>query len=50
VRVEMSGERRDALENKILEDKLLDYLLGQATVTEAPPEEELAQEEGEAAP
>jgi trigger factor len=40
VRVEYAGERRESLENRILEDKLLDYLLGQATVTEAPPEEE----------
>jgi trigger factor len=36
VRVEYAGERREALENKILEDKLLDYLLSRATVTEAP--------------
>lgn len=37
VRVEYAGERRESLENKILEDKLLDYLLSRATVTEAPP-------------
>jgi len=36
VRVEMAGERRESLENKILEEKLLDYLLSQATVTDAP--------------
>ncbi len=36
VRVEYAGERREALESKILEDKLLDYLLSRATVTEAP--------------
>lgn len=43
VRVEYSGERRESLENKILEDKLLDYLLARATVTEAPPEAEEAE-------
>jgi trigger factor len=36
VRVEMQGERREGLENNILEEKLLDYLLSQATVTDAP--------------
>ncbi len=36
VRVEYAGDRRESLENKILEDKLLDYLLARATVTEAP--------------
>ena len=39
VRVEYAGERREGLESKILEDKLLDYLLSQATVTDAPPTE-----------
>lgn len=42
VRVEYSGERRESLEAKILEDKLLDYLLARATVIEAPPEAEEA--------
>ena len=38
VRVEHSGEKRDSLESKLLEEKLLEYLLSQATVTDAPPE------------
>jgi trigger factor len=37
VRVEYAGERREGLESKILEDKLLDYLMSKATVTDAPP-------------
>lgn len=45
VRVEYAGERRESLENKILEDKLLDYLLARAKVTEAPPEGEEAEAE-----
>lgn len=40
VRVEFAGEKRDGLENRILEDKLLEYLLAQATVTENEPAEE----------
>ncbi len=48
VRVEFAGEKRESLESKILEDKLLDYLLARATVTEAPPEaEEAAGEKAE---
>ncbi|HVZ37378.1 MAG TPA: trigger factor [Polyangiaceae bacterium] len=35
VRAELSGERGEALESQILEAKLLEYLLGQATITEA---------------
>lgn len=38
VRVEYQGERREGLESRLLEDKLLDFLLGRATVTDAPPE------------
>lgn len=40
VRVEYAGEKRESLENKLLEDKLLEFLLGQATVTDAPPQSE----------
>ncbi|MBX3271792.1 MAG: trigger factor [Sandaracinaceae bacterium] len=40
VRVEYAGEKRDSLANKLLEDKLLDFLLGRATVTDAPPRSE----------
>lgn len=47
VRVEMAGDRRDGLENQILEDKLLDYLLSRATVTDAPAEEAPAGEDAE---
>lgn len=46
VRVEMQGERREGLVNKLLEDKLLDYLLSRATVTDAPAEEAPADEAG----
>ena len=45
VRVEYAGERRESLENKILEDKILDYLMSRATVTDAPPEAEEAGDE-----
>jgi trigger factor len=38
VRVEYQGERRDALESQILEEKLMDYLTKQATITDAKPE------------
>lgn len=38
VRVEYAGEKRESLENKILEDKILDYLMSRATVTDAPAE------------
>lgn len=40
VRVEYAGEKRESLENKLLEDKLLEFLLGQATVTDAPSQPE----------
>lgn len=45
VRVEYAGERRDGLESQILEDKLLDYLLARATVTEAPEGTETSDED-----
>src|SRR5690606_18029522 len=48
VRVEMQGERRESLERQILQDKLLDYLLSRATVTDAPAGEASAAEESEA--
>ena len=35
VRAEMQGEQREMLESQILEEKLLEYLLGQATITDA---------------
>lgn len=40
VRVEYAGERRESLANKLLEDKLLDFLLTRATVTDASTDEE----------
>lgn len=48
VRVEMQGERGETLRNQILQEKLLDYLLSRATVTDAPAEEASATEESEA--
>ncbi|HJL19657.1 MAG TPA: trigger factor [Sandaracinaceae bacterium LLY-WYZ-13_1] len=47
VRVEFSGDKREGLENKLLEDKLLDYLMSQATITDAPPEEASEDAEGQ---
>ena len=44
IRVEYAGEKRDALANRILEDKLLDFLLGRATVTDATPGEPAVEE------
>ena len=35
LRAELQGERREALESQILEAKLLEYLLSQATITES---------------
>ena len=35
LRAELQGERRESLESQILEAKLLEYLLGQATITES---------------
>lgn len=35
LKAELQGERREALESQILEAKLLEYLLSQATITEA---------------
>lgn len=35
VRAELQGEQREILESQILEEKLLEYLLGQATITDA---------------
>jgi len=35
VRAELQGEQREMLESQILEEKLLEYLLGQATITDA---------------
>lgn len=46
VRVEYAGERREALEGTILEDKLLDYLLTQATVIDKPSAASGASDEG----
>lgn len=46
IRVEYAGEKREALANRLLEDKLLDFLLGRATVTDATPED-AAVEEGQ---
>ncbi len=35
LRAELQGEQREALESQILEEKLLEYLLGQATISDA---------------
>jgi trigger factor len=35
LRAEMQGEQREVLESQILEEKLLEYLLGRATITES---------------
>ena len=35
LRAEMQGQQREMLESQILEEKLLEYLLGQATITDA---------------
>jgi trigger factor len=35
VRAELKPEQREALEGQVLEEKLLEYLLGQATITES---------------
>jgi trigger factor len=35
LRAEMQGEQREMMESQILEEKLLEYLLGQATITDA---------------
>lgn len=40
VRVEYAGEKREALANRMLEDKLLDFLVARATVTDATSVEE----------
>ena len=45
VRVEYTGERRDQLRMQILENKLLEYLLSQATITDAAPNASGAQAE-----
>ncbi|MGE0785220.1 MAG: trigger factor [Sandaracinaceae bacterium] len=42
VRVDYKGERLEALENKLLEEKLLEYLLAQATVRDAAPPSDAA--------
>jgi trigger factor len=34
LRAELQGEQREMLESQILEEKLLEYLLGQATITD----------------
>jgi hypothetical protein len=34
LRAELQGEQRQILESQILEEKLLEYLLGQATITD----------------
>ncbi|MFM2416498.1 MAG: hypothetical protein RL385_1221, partial [Pseudomonadota bacterium] len=35
LRAELQGEQRDLVQSQILEEKLLEYLLGQATITES---------------
>jgi trigger factor len=35
LRAELQGEQREVLESQLLEEKLLEYLLGQATITDA---------------
>jgi trigger factor len=35
VRAELQGEQREMLESQVLEEKLLEYLLGRATITES---------------
>jgi FKBP-type peptidyl-prolyl cis-trans isomerase (trigger factor) len=35
LRAELQGEQREMLESQILEEKLLEYLLGQATISES---------------
>jgi trigger factor len=35
LRAELQGEQREVLESQILEEKLLEYLLGQATISDA---------------
>jgi trigger factor len=35
LRAELQGEQREMLESQVLEEKLLEYLLGQATITES---------------
>ena len=35
LRAEMQGEQREMMESQILEEKLLEYLLGRATITES---------------
>ena len=35
LKAELQGEQRQMLESQILEEKLLEYLLGQATITES---------------
>jgi len=37
VKADYQGERREQLENEILEEKLMDYLRGQARIIDAPP-------------
>jgi hypothetical protein len=37
VRAEYTGERRDGLRMQILENKLLEYLISQATITDVAP-------------
>ena len=49
VRVEYQGERAGVLESQILEEKLMDYLMGQATILDAPPDQAV-DAEAEAAP
>jgi hypothetical protein len=34
LRAELQGEQREMLESQLLEEKLLEYLLGQATITD----------------
>jgi trigger factor len=46
VRAEYQGERREALQNQILEEKLMDFLLSKAQIKEGPPPEPPADEAG----
>ncbi len=38
VKADYQGERREALEGQVLEEKLMDYLMGQAKISDAPAE------------
>lgn len=48
VRAEYQGERRESLQNQILEEKLMDFLLTKAQIKEGPPPEPATEEPAEA--